>query len=103
MSYPEQFSFVLFVAEHRPIKRKEASKAARPYEAAEQEGEFQLNRRDLILRARHAEFPPIPRNAVMFRHDGEGGKVEFLAYSDIVAVRSKKFNTLWNIKHWSKF
>lgn len=102
-SYPQQFSSVLFVAEHRPIKRKEASKAARHYEAAEQEGEFQTNRRDLILRARHAEFPPIPRNAIMFWHDGEGSKVDILAYSDVVAVRSKKFTTLWGIKHWPEF
>lgn len=102
-SYPEQFSSVLFVAEHVPIQPDEASKAARHYEAAAQEGEFEPQRRDLILTARHDEFPPIPRNAIMFWHDGEGGKVDILAYSDVVTVRSKKFTTLWGIKHWPKF
>lgn len=102
-SYPDDYASVLFMAEHERIDSKDLAKARVRYEAAEQAGVFEPKNRSLILSAEHDEFPPIPGNVLMFWHNGRGTRHEVLAYSEVVAVKSRNHTTLWGVKRWDRF
>ncbi len=102
-SYPDHFASVLFMAEHERIDPKDEERERVRYDAAEQAGQFEPKRRSLVLNAEHDTFPPIPGNVIMFWHNGRGTRFEVIAYSNIVAVRSRKYTTLWGVKRWDSF
>ncbi|WP_271299186.1 phospholipase D family protein [Sphingomonas sp. CV7422] len=102
-SYPDKFASVLFLAEHEKISPEDHAKAQKQYDSEDESGAFEPKKRSLILSAEHDEFPPIPASAIMFWHNGRGTKFDVIAYTDVVAVRSRKYTTLWGVKRWDRF